>query len=326
MAPHVCPEGCDHRCDVLVVGAGPAGLAAAVNAASEGLKTIVLDRGLAVGGQAATSSRIENYLGFPLGLTGRELADAAEEQAARFGARIHLGSEVIDLRQNDAGQHVITCAIGSAYTCRAVLLASGVTYRQLDAPGVAERIGGSVFYGISPEDAEAFRGKPVHVVGGANSAGQAALHLAAHNAAVTILTRSPLDKSMSQYLIERIHERAGVGPGTVTVAGETRVAALSDERVTVSSPYSLEHHDTAGLFVFIGAEPRVTWTSVQTDRRGFVQTGADVGSHFNTGTSIPGVFAAGDVRSGSTKRVSAAAGEGSMGTADIHRYFEEEAQ
>lgn len=316
MAPHRCSEqGCDHRCDLLVIGAGPAGLAAAVNAASEGLRTIVLDRGLDVGGQAASSARIENYLGFPLGLSGRELADGAREQAERFGASIHLGSDVIDLRPNGEGL-TITCATGNAYVCRSALIASGVTYRQLDAPGVAERIGSDVFYGVSPAEAEAFRGAPVHVVGGANSAGQAALHLASHGADVTILTRSPLEKSMSRYLIDRIEE------APIAVEVGARVAALSEGEngraaLTVAAPDYLLTQSTVGVFVFIGAEPRVTWAPVATDGKGFVVT------EHGHATSIPGVFAAGDVRAGSTKRVAAAAGEGSQAVADIHRYFEE---
>lgn len=316
MSAHRCTgHECDHSCDLLIVGAGPAGLAAAVNAASEGLATIVIERTLDVGGQAASSARIENYLGFPAGLTGRELADAAREQAERFGAQIHMGSDVIDVRPCTEG-HTITCAHGSAYVCKAVLLTPGVTYRQIDAPGVAEQIGTRVFYGVSPAEAESYRNRLVHVVGGANSAGQAALHLAAHDAHVTILTRSPLAKSMSRYLIDRIEAEPLIG-----IEEESRLAALIEDELIVATPAGLLRTETAGVFVFIGAEPRVTWVPVALDRRGFVLTGADVGSSLTTQTSIPGVFAAGDVRAGSTKRVSAATGEGSMAVADVHRYL-----
>lgn len=335
--PTAC-QSCAHRheCDLLVIGAGPAGLAAAVNAASEGLHVIVLERGPDVGGQAASSSRIENYLGFAEGLTGTQLAEAAREQAIRFGADIHTGAEVIDLRPLD-DRHQVMCASGSIYTCRSALVASGVTYRRLEAPGVEELTGRGVFYGVSPAQAEDFRGQPVVVVGGANSAGQAALHLAGHGAAVKILARSPLAKGMSQYLIDRI----GHTPG-INVLERARVAAVhsTDEQeveldfVTVATPDNIVTLPAKGLFVFIGAEPRTGWAPVlHTDRAGFILTGSDLdfgklpmrafgpnGPQFLE-SSLPGVFVAGDVRAGSVKRVAAATGEGAMAIQMIHRHL-----
>lgn len=330
MTETTCEVCATHECDLLVVGAGPAGMAAAVNAASEGLRVIVLDASDHVGGQARTSSRIENYLGFPSGLTGEELAEAAEAQARRFGATIHHAAEVIDVRPTDAGDFQVMCASGTVYTCRTILVASGVTYRRLEAPGVDDLVGRGIFYGVSPSQAEDYRGQRVFVVGGANSAGQAALHLAQHGAEVTILTRSPLTKSMSQYLVERIEEhreihvligRVAAAHGTDTLTG-----------ITISTDEAIWTHSAAGLFIFIGAEPRTAWApQIATDTAGFILTGNDVpellddittlaGRSFLE-TSIHGIFAAGDVRAGSVKRVSAAAGEGAMAVQFIHKHL-----
>lgn len=322
-------ECCTHECDLLIVGAGPAGLAAAVNAASEGLAVIVLERGSDVGGQARDSSRIENYLGFASGLTGRKLADTGREQAVRFGADFRVEAEVIDVRPNGAG-HRIMCDSGHVYTCRAVLVASGVAYRRLDAPGMERLLGAGVYYGLNPSQAHEFGGGEVYVVGGANSAGQSALHLAQSGARVTMLSRSPLEKSMSAYLRERI-----VAEAAITVREGARVAAVHGddrlERVTVSSDEAIDTFDAVGLAVFIGAEPRTSWIpNVATDRRGFVLTGSDVpsesgdwagqqGGPMYLETSIPAVFAAGDVRAGSVKRVAAAAGEGAMAVQFVHK-------
>ena len=331
-APEACTSCADHECDLLIVGTGPAGMAAAVNAASEGLHVIVLDRSGEVGGQARSSSRIENYLGFPSGLSGEQLATAAEEQARRFGADIHTGAEVIDVRPTEDGRHQVMCASGHVYLCRTILVASGVTYRRLDAPGVDELTGRGVFYGVSPSQAEDYRGQRVFVVGGANSAGQAALHLAQHGATVDILTRSPLTRAMSQYLIDRIEAH-----GRITVREGARVAAVRGGRdelshVVVAEPSGVATHEAAGLFVFIGAEPRVGWApQLATDRQGFILTGDSdaLRERYQAGeaqplyleTSVPGIFAAGDVRSGSVKRVSAAAGEGAMAVQLIHRHL-----
>lgn len=320
----VCDTCPDHECDLLIVGAGPAGLAAAVNAASEGLGVIVLDRGIEVGGQARTSSRIENYLGFPSGLSGEELATAAEEQARRFGASIHHAAEVIDVRPTDDGRFQVMCASSTVYLCRAILIASGVIYRRLESPGVEALVGRGVFYGVSPSQAEDYRGARVFVVGGANSAGQAALHLAQHGAEVHVLARSPLAKSMSQYLVDRIEKHPDIA-----VREAARVAAVRAgdriwlEHVTVAEPSGVVTEQAAGLFIFIGAEPRVSWAPLETDRGGFILTGADLPdvARAYLETSVPGIFAAGDVRSGSVKRVSAAAGEGAMAVQMIHRYL-----
>lgn len=323
----ICDACPDHVCDLLVIGAGPAGLAAAVNAASEGLGVIVLDKGAEVGGQARLSSRIENYLGFASGLSGEELATAAEEQARRFGADLHHAAEVIDLRPTDDGRFQVMCASSTVYLCHTTLLASGVTYRRLEAPGVAELAGRGVFYGVSPSQAEDYRGARVFVVGGANSAGQAALHLAQHGAEVHVLARSPLAKSMSQYLVDRIEKHPDItireGARVAAVRGSAHEPSPWLEHVTVAEPSGVVTEHATGLFIFIGAEPRVNWAPLETDRGGFILTGSDLPdvARAYLETSVPGIFAAGDVRSGSVKRVSAAAGEGAMAVQMIHRYL-----
>src|SRR5581483_8273255 len=257
---HDCASCPDHECDLLVIGAGPAGLAAAINAASEGLRVIVLERSHDVGGQASTSSRIENYLGFPTGLTGAELAEASHEQAVRFGADIHLGSEVIDLRC-EGDHHRAMCANGKTYTCTTILVTAGVTYRRLEVPGADSLIGRGVFYGASPTQVSEYAGKRVFVVGGANSAGQAALFLAQHGARVDVLTRSPLVKSMSTYLLDRLVK----AEQDITVHTGARVAAVHGtkahgiDHVTVADEAAVITHEAAALFVFIGAEPRTDW-------------------------------------------------------------------
>lgn len=326
---------CDthNSCDLLIIGAGPAGLAAAINAASEGLSVIVLERSSTTGGQASTSSRIENYLGFPLGTTGAELTTAAEEQAQRFGAVIHTSSEVIDLRPGDDGP-VAMCANGTVYACRAALITSGVTYRRLAVPGAERLLGRGLFYGSSPSQATEYSGRRVFIVGGANSAGQAALHLGAHGARVEVITRSPLAKSMSSYLLNRLED----APDDITVHTGARLAALRGDaeltHVMVANAATVATHEAAAVFVFIGAEPLTDWApNVQKDIRGFVLTGPEAWNTTVSGwldqtgpayleTSIPGVFAAGDIRAGSVKRVSAAAGEGAMAVQFIHRHLD----
>ena len=326
-----CVSCADHECDLLIVGAGPAGLAAAVNAASEGLGVIVLDKSSQVGGQARTSSRIENYLGFESGLSGEELATAAEKQARRFGASIHHNSEVIDVRPTEDGRFQVMCASSQVYVCRTILIASGVTYRRLEAPGVDDLVGRGVFYGVSPSQAEDYRDKHVVVVGGANSAGQAALHLAQHGATVQLLTRSPLAKSMSQYLIDRIETniRIIVQQGRVAAVHSHDEQIVQLDAVTISTDDSIRTDEAAGLFVFIGAEPHVGWApQLATDRAGFILTGNDLEDvHRNfLETSIAGIFAAGDVRAGSVKRVSASAGEGAMAVQMIHKHLAGQAE
>jgi len=328
-----CPACADtHACDLLVIGGGPAGLAAAVNAASEGLRTIVLERADEVGGQASASSRIENYLGFADGLTGAELTAQARAQAERFGAELVIGAYVIDLRSTDDGGHQAICASSHVYVCRSVLVAAGVTYRALDVPGAQELLGRGVWYGASLAQASTFNGARMFIVGGANSAGQAALHFALHND-VTLLTRSPLNKSMSAYLIERIeaHPRIEVEVGA-------RVAAVHPDlpfaphtkseigSVTVATPDRIVTHAADGLFVFIGAEPRTSWApALLADAKGFILTGQDVPGDPRAylETSVHGVFAAGDIRSGSVKRVAAAAGEGAMAVQFVHQYLDQ---
>jgi thioredoxin reductase (NADPH) len=326
-----CPQ-CDvpHSCDVLIVGGGPAGLAAAVNAASEGLRTIVLERAGAVGGQASASSRIENYLGFADGLTGAQLAEQARAQAERFGAKLVTDSQVIDLRPTGDGGHQAMCQSGHVYVCRTALVTSGVTYRTLDVPGATELLGRGVFYGASPTQAALANDADIFIVGGANSAGQAALHFAQHNR-VTILTRSPLNKGMSAYLIERIEAASNI-----TVDVGARVAALHGayndadgsylDGVTVATPDRVVTHVADAVYVFIGAEPRTSWApGLLTGRRGFILTGQDVpgAPRAYLETSTAGVFAAGDVRAGSVKRVAAAAGEGAMSVQFIHHYLDQ---
>lgn len=314
---------CEYECDLLIVGAGPAGLAAAVNAASEGLGTIVLERAECVGGQASTSSRIENYLGFAEGLSGTELAESAREQAERFGADLHLGAEIIFMAHKVDGTHEVVCHNGTTYNCRSILIASGVDYRRLEAPGVDELTGRGVSYGVSPTEAEEFRGKRVFVVGGANSAGQAALHLAGHGADVEIVSRSPLDKSMSAYLLDRIIDAdipMHVGARVAAVWGEEK---LDTALIATTCSVSIEPADA--VLIFIGAEPRTSWAPhITKDSRGFILTGADVESRLHLETSERGVFAAGDVRAGSVKRVAAAAGEGSQAVQLIHRHLSEQ--
>jgi thioredoxin reductase (NADPH) len=310
----------DHECDLLIIGAGPAGLAAAVNAASEGLRTIVLERGPRVGGQAYSSSRIENYLGFPLGLSGDELATAAYDQAVRFGASIHLDSTVIDVRRVDNAQAQVICESGTTYLCKTVLITSGVTYRTLDVPGAEALLGHGIEYGVSATEAARYRDQDVFVLGGANSAGQAALHLAKQGARVTILSRSPLEKSMSQYLIDRVMaDEAGID---VWIGARVAAARELDgelNELVIADRHGVVTKSARALLVFIGAEPRTSWApQLATDSRGFITTG-DGRLHLET--SEPGIFAAGDVRSGSVKRVAAATGEGAMAVQEIHQYL-----
>lgn len=312
----------EHTCDILIVGAGPAGLAAAVNSAAEGLHTIILERRAQTGGQARSSSRIENYLGFPEGLSGDELARYATAQAERLGADIHTDAQAIDLRKGEARTHRVMCHNGSVYNAHAVLLSSGVTYRTLDVPGIAQYVGKGVYYGISPRDAAQYEGKRVFIVGGANSAGQAAVHLAEHGAHVEILCRSPLTKSMSAYLHERI-----VGNGRIEVREQSRIAAVygrkSLESVMVSCPNTITCEPVDGVFVFIGAEPRTDWApQLVKDPRGYILTGAPKWKGAELECSVKGVYAAGDVRSGSIKRVSTASGEGAQVVQYIYKRLE----
>jgi thioredoxin reductase (NADPH) len=322
--------------DLVIVGAGPAGLGAAVYGASEGLRTLLLDR-RAPGGQAGTSSRIENYLGFPTGVSGSELTRRALTQAQRLGAEFLSPLEVTGL-SIDAGYKRLTLADGREIVTRALLAATGMSYHEHPAPGVAEHTGGGVYYGAASTEAAAFSGRTVLVVGGGNSAGQGAMYLARHAKDVQIIMRrDTLHQTMSQYLIEQIKRTPNIRlqPRTEIerVEGEGRV-----ERVALISldDGSCRVEEVDALFVFIGVRPRSDWLppSVLRDTKGFVLTGRDLMTAdsyarvwkeprepLSLETSVPGVFAAGDLRAGAMNRVASAVGEGSMVVRLAHEYL-----
>jgi len=316
-----------HEADLVVVGAGPAGLSAAVYAASEGLRTTVLDAG-AVGGQAGSSSLIRNYLGFPRGLGGGELAQRAYQQAWLFGAQFRLTHRASALEQRD-GRHVVRTDSGAEIAVRAVVLALGVEYRRLDAPGLTELEGAGVFYGASMSEAQALAGENVYIVGGGNSSGQAALHLARYACTVRILVRGDgLAATMSQYLIDAIDKDPNVRVRTRTEV----VAGLGDgrlEQLQLRSPDGIETVPAAALIVLIGAKPHTEWLpeGIARDEWGYVATGAGAAgwpldrAPLPLETSLPGVFAAGDVRARSVKRVASAAGSGALAVSDVHTYL-----
>ena len=316
-----------HEADLVVVGAGPAGLSAAVYAASEGLRTTVLDAG-AVGGQAGSSSLIRNYLGFPRGLGGGELAQRAYQQAWLFGAQFRLTHRASALEQRD-GRHVVRTDSGAEIAARAVVLALGVEYRRLDAPGLTELEGAGVFYGASMSEAQALAGENVYIVGGGNSSGQAALHLARYACTVRILVRGDgLAATMSQYLIDAIDKDPNVRVRTRTEV----VAGLGDgrlEQLQLRTPDGIETVPAAALIVLIGAKPHTEWLpeGIARDEWGYVATGAGAAgwpldrAPLPLETSLPGVFAAGDVRARSVKRVASAAGSGALAVSDVHTYL-----
>ncbi len=322
--------------DLLVVGAGPAGLAAAVYGASEGLRTALIERE-APGGQAGTSSRIENYLGFPAGLSGSDLARRAVAQTRRFGAEILSPQEVAGVALNDR-YRVLKLADGSELTCQALLIAAGVAYRQLQVPGAEQLRGAGVYYGSAMTEALACRGSDVYIVGGANSAGQAAVYLSRYARSVTLLVRGrSLSASMSKYLIDQIaavpniHVRACTQ--VTAVQGAMRLEQISVIDVNTGQTETLT---TPALFVFIGAQPNTDWLEgiVRRDAYGFILTGPDLmrdapdaerwseeREPYLLETSTPGIFAAGDVRHGSVKRVASGVGEGAMAVSFIHQYL-----
>lgn len=304
--------------DVVIVGAGPAGLAAAVYASSEGLRALVVDHA-SIGGQARSSARIRNYLGFQRGITGRELATRAYQQAWIFGTEFLLMRSVTGIQATDRG-HRVTID-GTEIETRSVILAMGVEYRRLGVPALEKLEGAGVFYGSSPSDAQQFTDGEVFIVGGANSAGQAAVHLSRYAASVTLVYRgTSLGAGMSQYLLDEIEaqENIAVRLSTQVVggAGDRRLEELvleGGEGVTETVPAD-------ALFILIGAQPNTEWLppEILRDDRGFVLTGA--GEHMFE-TSVPGVFAIGDVRSGSVKRVASGVGEGSVVIQQVHRYL-----
>ena len=327
--------------DLAIIGAGPAGLAAAVYAASEGLSTAVVDAG-APGGQAGTSSRIENYLGFPDGVSGAELADRARRQAARFGAEILLLRAVVG---HEIGERRVTFSLsdGNELAATAVIVATGVHWRTLDAEGVERLLHAGVYYGAAASEAPGVRGKDVFIVGAGNSAGQAAMNFAGWARSVTVIARGEgLSASMSSYLCGRlddapnVHVRTGSEVAGVDGDGWLRAVTLRDRRTGAT-----ETRPAHALFICIGGLPRTQWADrdgVLTDGHGYLVTGRDLfdadvmperapwqgdRDPYPLETSVPGLFAAGDVRHGSVKRVAAAVGEGAQAVPLVHRYLAE---
>lgn len=322
--------------DLAIVGGGPAGLAAAVYGASEGLHTVIIERE-APGGQAGMSSRIENYLGFPSGLSGGDLARRAVAQALRFGVEILAPQEVVNVR-TEGSYRIIKLGDGSEVSCHALMIASGVQWRRLEAPGVDRLQGAGVYYGGGATEALACKGEIVYVVGGANSAGQAAMNFSRYAERVVILVRGEsLASTMSQYLIDQIKETPNIQIWTrasvVEVHGGTRLEEVS---VLCSDTNKVERVPASSMFIFIGALPRTDWLGelVERDDRGFILTGPDLlwdDAHpkgwtlerdpFLLETNVPGIFAVGDVRHGSVKRVASGVGEGSVAVQFIHQYL-----
>ncbi|MEO1374707.1 MAG: FAD-dependent oxidoreductase [Cyanobacteria bacterium J06635_10] len=323
--------------DLIIVGGGPAGLAAAVYGASEGLRTLMIEKE-APGGQAGTSSRIENYLGFPVGLSGGDLARRAVTQARRFGVEILTPQEVQGIRLQDQ-YRIIQLKDGSEISCHALILALGVAWRRLNVPGIERLTGAGIYYGAAQTEARSCEGEQVYIVGAANSAGQGAMYFSKYASKVIMLVRGDsLGKSMSQYLIDqieatpniqvRVHTSVIEAKGETSLEQLTLVNSLTNEQETVSA---------SSLFIFIGAKPSTEWLDgvVETDDRGFILAGTDLtgnGSNRPKGwnldrdpflleTNVPGVFAVGDVRHGSVKRVASGVGEGSICVQFVHNYL-----
>jgi thioredoxin reductase (NADPH) len=318
--------------DLAIVGAGPAGLAAAVYAASEGLTTVVVESE-AVGGQAGTSSMIRNYLGFPRGISGMRLAQRARNQATRFGTQFFTGWDVTHLEPGADGEPHVLHTDGGQVRARAVVIATGVSYRKLRVPSVEEYTGNGVFYGAAMTAAREMEDQDVVVVGGGNSAGQAACHLARFARSVTILVRRPtLAETMSQYLIGEIEYNPRIRVRTsgmvVDGGGDGRLEWLCVEDTRTGER---TRESATGLFLLLGAEPHCDWLppGVARDDNGFVVTGRDVPKDRwadglppgNLATTVPGIFAAGDIRSGSMKRVAAASGEGASVVPLVHAWL-----
>ncbi len=322
--------------DLIIVGGGPAGLAAAVYGASEGLDTVMIERE-APGGQAGTSSRIENYLGFPVGLSGADLARRAVTQARRFGVEILTPQEVTGIRVADPYRFV-QLPDGSEISCHALILALGVSWKRLDVPGLEKLTGAGVYYGAAQTEAISCQGEEVYIIGGANSAGQAAMYFSKYASKVTILVRGEsLTKSMSQYLIDQINETPNiklmVHSSVIEAKGETSLEAIT---IANSQTGETQTVSATSLFIFIGAVPRTDWLDgvIERDSRGFILTGQDL-KHGGTRpkrwtlerdpflleTNVPGVFAVGDVRHNSIKRVASGVGEGSICVQFVHQYL-----
>ena len=322
--------------DLAIVGGGPAGLAAAVYGASEGLKTVIVERE-APGGQAGMSSRIENYLGFPSGLSGADLARRGVVQAQRFGVEILAPQEATGIR-TEGPYRIIRLADGNEISCHALMIASGVQWRRLDAPGIDRLQGAGVYYGGGATEAISCKGEKVYVIGGANSAGQAAMNFAKYAERVVILVRgTSLSSTMSQYLIDQVKEMPNIQiwahASVAEVHGESHLEEIS---VVCSDTNTIERVPASAMFIFIGALPRTDWLAgvVERDDRGFLLTGPDLihdgqrpkgwtldRDPFLLETNVPGIFAVGDVRHGSVKRVASGVGEGSVGVQFIHQYL-----
>jgi thioredoxin reductase (NADPH) len=316
--------------DLAIVGGGPAGLAAAVYGASEGLHTVMIERE-APGGQAGMSSRIENYLGFPMGLSGGDLARRAVVQAQRFGVEILSPQEAVGVR-TEGPYRIIKLADGSEISCHALMIASGVQWRRLEAAGIDRLQGAGIYYGGGATEALSCKGETVYVVGGANSAGQAAMNFARYAKQVVILVRGDsLASTMSQYLIDHIELRARAS--VAEAHGESHLEEIS---VLCSDTNKIERVPASSMFIFIGALPRTDWLAgiVERDERGFILTGPDLlrdgqrpkgwtldRDPFLLETNVPGLFAVGDVRHGSVKRVASGVGEGSVAVQFIHQYL-----
>jgi thioredoxin reductase (NADPH) len=323
--------------DLIIVGGGPAGLGAAVYGASEGYKTLLIDKE-ATGGQAGTSSKIENYLGFPSGVSGADLARRATTQALRLGAEVLTAREAVAVRVEDP-YRIIVLDNGEELACKALVIATGVSVRHLEAPGVDELAGRGVYYGAALAEAAAYRGEHIHIIGGANSAGQAAMFLSRYAAQVTMLVRgSSLSKSMSDYLIKQIEKRSNIEVITrssvVEALGEKQLQAIT---IKDNDSGQTRRVQTPAMFIFIGAVPHTALVEgvVARNRAGFILTGPDLIQEgkkppgwplrrdpYLLETSVPGIFAAGDVRQGAVRRVASAVGQGANAINFVHQYLQ----